>query len=311
MRVRAAFIAAVLGMIGVLTPAPSSALDKGSIGTISPEKTHLELDGTPMPGLYPGPGGRDPFAFFRPPACKTATYCDYVEFEVKYPENFLRDVFFGVNITLTWDNPYHETKNPTGNDLDMFLWGDDGPAAGGPSGDCGSPNDPAPGEPGARCDNIHPEVLTMTEPPNTTAEDANPAAIFITIVNHRGANTGYKLTADWFTFELPPPPKFTPPERETSRAPNTQVTGPFDFEVTTEQGDATPAPTPRKILVPGPDGKLHEVELPIYQAGQRLSSSAERSGTTTWIVAGIAGALALAAMLFLLVRRNRQAMDEL
>ena len=228
------------------------------MGEIGPHNTHLELDATPMAGVYPNQGGgADPFAAFRPPTCRTVTYCDAASFEVKYPKSYLREVFFGITIELTWDNP--KTKNnETGNDVDLFVWGDDGPASGGPLSKCGSPTDPAEPPEGetdetARCNYVYPEVVSISEPPDTTAEDADPVAIFITIVNHTGVNTGYQINVDWFTFELPPPPKFEQPEREISGQASPTVSGPFNFDVTdVSPGNPTPVPTPRKILVPGP-----------------------------------------------------------
>ena len=314
MRVRLLTIIGVVTFVGALAPMPTEAIDRGSMGTITPKNTHLEFNGTPLAGVTPIQGGSSPFATFRPPTCRTVTYCDAIEFEIDYPSNYLREVFFGVTIELTWDNPYHESKNPSGNDVDLFLWGDDGEAAGGPGSKCGSPLDP-------ECDNIHPEVITVIEPPNTVdkvktpegeEEDPNPAAIFLTIVNHRGVNTGYTLKADWFTFDLPPPPRFTPPDRATSReeAPKLQIEGPFPFEVTEGPDERTPRPTPRKILVPGPDGELHEVELPAYAAGQRLANTEDRNEALPWITGGIAGFIALVALVIVLVRRNRRAMNE-
>ena len=185
----------------------------------------------------------------------------------------------------------------------MFVWGDDGEAAGGPLSQCGSPFD-------EKCNLLYPEIVTLTEPPNTTAEDADPAGDIRHGRQPHGVNTGYQLNIDWFTFDLPAPPAFTPPEREVTGQDGPSVSGPFDFGAITQAqgGDATPAPTPRKILVPGPDGKLHEVELPIYAAGNRLAS-AERNSGLPWLIAGIVGALTLAGMILYLARKNRQAME--
>jgi hypothetical protein len=307
MRVGVVGVFLVAFVLGGLYVPQATAIDQGHLGTISPEKTHLELTGTPLAGVFPiQEESAEPFSTFRPAACASVTYCDTMTFEVDYPNSYLRDVFFGIHVQLSWDNPYHSSKNPAGNDVDLFVWpeGED-PALGRPYGEkCVAPND-------APCDEIHPEVVTISEPPNTTPEDATQPAFWITVVNHRGVNTGYELNIDWFTFELPDPPKFEAPERETSvTTPSTEVTGPFDFEVTDDDG-AGPASSPRVILVPGPDGKLHEVTLPIYAAGQRLGATAERNAAVPWITAGIIGAICFALLVFYLVRRNRQAMEEL
>lgn len=302
MKTRVSLLVGMIVATSTLFASPTSARDQGSAGAMSPKKQHIEFVGTPLAGVYAGDAKPvQAYGEFRPPVCRTVTHCDAVEFEVDYPKDYIRDVFFGITVTLTWDNPYDAKKNPTGNDLDLFLWGDEEPSGPGPASRCAAPDD-------APCENIMPEVIGITEPPNTTAEDAEPRAIFLTIVNHHGVNTGYTLNIDWYIFDLPPPPAFEPPERTTSFRESVQ--GPFDFKVTeSREGVATPKPTPRKILVPGPDGKLHEVELPIYAAGQRLGGTAERSNTTSWIVAGVVAALAVGALIFYLVRLDRRAME--
>jgi hypothetical protein len=301
---RFAFAMFAVALLGAVAAPPVAARDQGSLGTASPKKTHLELDGTPLAGVYADPAV-GAFAEIRPPVCRAATYCDAFEFEVDYPKEYLREVFFGISIELTWENPRTKSNDSEqANDVDMFVWGDDGEASGGPLSQCGSPYD-------EKCNLLYPEVVTITEPPNTIAEDADPAAIYVTVVNHSGVNTGYHVNVDWFTFDLPPPPAFTPPEREISGQQEPTVSGPFDFGDVTKAktGEATPAPTPRKILVPGPDGKLHEIELPIYAAGNRLGATADRNEALPWIIAGIVGAIALAGLIFYLARKNRQAME--
>lgn len=284
--------------------APSSgAVDHGDLGTMSPENQHMRFTATPIAGIYPNQaGGTNPFAAFRPPTCRTVTYCDSMQFEVSVPPEYAREVLYGVTLTLEWENPRTE-DNPTGNDLDLFIWGDDGPAAGGPATKCGSPSTP-------ECDEIYPEVYAMTEPPDTTAEDADPAAYFITVVNHSGVNTGYTLSIDWFTFELEAPPSFVPPKRGVTGQGGPTVQGPFTFDVSKPTDlDRTPKPTPRVILVPGPDGELHEVELPILATGQRLPTSAERNDTAMWIVAAAVGAVVFGILAFVLIRRSRRAAE--
>jgi hypothetical protein len=100
-------------------------------------------------------------------------------------------------------------------------------------------------------------------------------------------------------------PEFIRPELETSENP-IGVTGPFDFAVTeATEGKDTPSATLRKILVPGPDGELREIDLPFFAAGKRLEATAD-SGLSPWISAAIAGALVLAGAVWLLIVRARQ-----
>lgn len=310
MRTRVPFVFGVLLVLAGVVAPPAQGRDQGSLGTVGPKKTLLRFEGPPIPGVYPASNSpRQPFAGFRPPTCRTSAYCDAMEFEIDYPKNYLRDVLFGLTITLSWDNPRHHEKNPNGNDLDLFVWGDDGPAAGGPLSKCGSPGVDD-------CDDIHPEVVTITEPSDTVPEkgeeEPDPAAVYLTIVNDVGVNAGgYQIDVEFYEFEIDKVKPYIPPDRETSAERRNSVSGPFDdFSAADALGPAEdgPEPTPRKILIPGPDGKMHEIELPAYAAGQRLSATAERNGAVPWIVAGIVGALALAALIFMLARRNRQAM---
>ena len=104
------------------------------------------------------------------------------------------------------------------------------------------------------------------------------------MVNHSGINVGYKITVQWYTFELPPPPEFEPPELDTTDQ-QPAVSGPFDFAVTESQASADePSATPRKILVPGPDGELREIDLPFFAAGQRIAAG-DDGGISPWLPA--------------------------
>lgn len=300
---------------GVLLVAASAspgaeAVDRGSIGTLGPDNPYIEQEYTPLAGQYPGAGAH-PFAYFRPPVCRTVTYCDSVELSIEYPEHYLKEVFFGYRMTLSWENPRTE-DNPSGNDIDLFLWGDDGEAAGGPSSKCGSPGD-------ENCDNIHPEVVTVTEPLATIdanddgdyADEGENDPQFFTIVNHTGVNTGYKLTVEWFTFDIEDAPTFERPggqseQRTPEPDPTPAVFGPTQPQAETAETDTEP----RKILVPGPDGELVEVELPLLAAGQRLQTDAD-GGLSPWIPAGIVGGLVALVMGWIVIARLRREGDTL
>jgi hypothetical protein len=237
----------------------------------------------------------EPFAIFRPTACRTFTYCDAFELDVEYPDRFRRE-FFGVSVTLTWENPRTE-QNITGNDLDLFLFiDDDDPALGTPASKCQTPREDA-------CDNLTSETIAVSEPDNTIPDDVEPFRF--TVVSEAGINIGYKITVKWYTFKLPPQPKFERPDIQTSTE-TPVVTGPLDFAVTeATEGSDEPSATPRKILVPGPDGELRDIELPFYAAGNRLVAASD-SGLSPWVSAGIAGALVLAGSIWLLIVRSRQ-----
>ncbi|MEX2537781.1 MAG: hypothetical protein WD646_03920 [Actinomycetota bacterium] len=294
-RVRTAILFAFVTMIMTLQAATTQAIDQGHLGTIGPTNQTIEREFLPLTGIYPGTIlPVEPIAIFRPTVCRTLTYCDAFELDVDYPDRFRR-LFFGVSVTLTWDNPRTQ-QNPTGNDLDLFLFlGDDDPVAGFPASDCQTPREDA-------CDNLTSETIAITEPEDTTPDDVEP--LRFTVVSEAGINIGYKITVKWYTFELPPQPKFERPDIQTS-AETPVVTGPLDFAITeATTGSEQPSATPRKILVPGPDGELRDIELPFYAAGNRLVA-ASGSGLSPWISASIAGALVLAGSIWLLIVRSR------
>lgn len=294
-RVRAAVVIAFVGISVALQGATSVALDQGNLGTIGPENDLIEREFLPLTGVYPGTVlPAEPFAIFRPTACRSFTYCDAFELDVDYPSSFLRELF-AVSVTLTWGNPRTE-ENVTGNDLDLFLFiDDDDPVSGPPASECQTPREDV-------CDNLTSETIVISEPDNTSPEDVEPFRF--TVVSEAGINTGYKISARWFTYELPPQPRFERPDIQTSTQ-DPIVTGPFDFDVTESTTGDDPSATPRTIIVPGPDGELRDIELPFYAAGNRVESSAD-GGLSPWITAAIAGALVLAGSIWLLVVRSRQ-----
>jgi hypothetical protein len=295
---RLLFAAIALGAVSLMAP-PARAIDQGTIGPIGPEHPTITKKFGALAGQYADPAV-NAFAEFRPPACRAVTYCDAVNLSVAFPKSLERETFFGVTVTLDWDNP-RTAKNPTGNDLDMFLWPDDGEAAGGPSSSCSSPNDDD-------CDNLTSETITITEPDDTKRSGA---PLFFTIVNSAGVNAGgYQLTIKWYTFDLPPPPDFKRPEVGVSTQKS--VSGPIGVTPAKEAPsnvDSGPSPTPRKILVPGPDGKLHELELPAYAAGAKFSAE-DTKAPSPWVPAFVAGGLVLVGLsAYLVIRARRQDAD--
>lgn len=301
-------VALLAGLATVVTPA--GALDQGSMGTLTPENTLLEEDYPPLTGTYPYEGAHA-FAYYRPPTCRTVTYCDSVEADIEYPggNEYLKEHFVRVTVTLSWDNPRTE-DNPSGNDLDLFLWGDDGEATGAPNSKCRSPD-------AEECDNLHPEVVTLTDPSDTVHENADgeePDPLFFTIVSDEGVNSGYTMRAEFEEFDLPPPPDFERPEREVSGAGDTGAgasTPPPETEPTSDDVGREPTVSgpdeerETEALVPGPDGELVERELPVLAAGQDLERQ-DSGGFNPFIPAGIVAALIGIGTAFLIVRRSRE-----
>lgn len=296
------------GAIGLVTTilllgpaAPGAAVGQGNIGTVSPDQERIEREFEPLVGTYPvavNPAASDPYGTFRPTACRTVTYCDTIALDVEYAERFLREVFFGVEVTLTWDNPRTEST-PGGNDLDLFLWFDDDPLMGAPSSDCDNPNDPA-------CNTLEKEVAEAIGPRDTTPGPP----LLLTVVNHTGINDGYTIAVEWFTFELDfgDYPEFAPGGQEgteSNSAPEETVAGPG-----TPGPPEPPSPTPddeRTVLIPGPDGELVERPLPVLASGRGLEPR-DQSILVPWVWATIAAiVLGTVGALSVLLRRSRSA----
>ena len=291
-------VLALLITLGVSTPlltaTPAQALEQGNLGKITPQHQTIKKSFGPMAGVYPANGKAEFFLEFRPQTCSNVTYCDSFELDVSYPKSFERTTFFGVSVTLDWKNQ-QTAKNPNGNHLTLFLWGDN-TSTGPPASTCQTPED-------TKCANLSSETISVTEPDDTTRLDP-PTPLYFTVVNASGVNTGYTITAHWYTFALPPAPEFHPPQIGVS---NQNVSGPTNATppLPTLAPLANGATAPRKILVPGPDGKLHEITLPGYAAGAKLTAN-DTKPRSPWIPAFIAGAIVLIGLSAYLVYRARQ-----
>lgn len=291
-----------LALVGI-SASPSGAIDHGSMGVMTPENTYIKEEFPPVAGVHPAQSGAQPFSLYNSWGCVNYSYCNRHVFEVKTPKNYLDSfkgtdiVSYGVKVTLTWPDPEN-------NDLDLFVsWAVESAASGAPGGPCSTPNSP-------ECDNLKVETYSVVEPkpadddPETEEdESAEPAEIYMSVVNDSGVNTGYTLELQWFLIPFGSFPEFEPPKgREVSR-PVTASRTPQPFAA--EDDDSSDAPDPEtKILIPGPDGKLVEQELGFLASGHRFKT--ERSGTASWvwIVTTALSALSLAVFAVLVWRRR-------
>ncbi|MGH7859804.1 MAG: hypothetical protein ACREQY_20955, partial [Candidatus Binatia bacterium] len=203
----------------------------------------------------------------------------------------------------TWDNPRTES-NPAGDDLDLFLWPDDDPVFGGPSSECGSPGT-------AACDNLYPEVIAMiepedtVEPPDTPPGDQLDPKLF-TVVNHIGVNSGYTLRFEWFTFDVEFG-DFSKAKRGGGPligSSNPSATPTFD--PTALRGVQGPRKD-RKILLPGTDGQLVDIQLPLLAAGKVPLRPPDKGGGLGPLAIGGAGLGAVFVGLggYTVIRRRR------
>jgi hypothetical protein len=297
-RLATVFVVVALASGGLLQSA--SATDQGSLGTMSPENKHVKKTFLPIVGLYPAESPVQPFSIYRPFICTTSTYCDRITFQVKYPADYLvslrgtKYVSFGIKVSLSW--PGHDA-----NDLDLFVWPDDDPALGGPQGPCATPLD-------AECNKLYPEVYDVIEPsppdddPATEEDESkDPIEVYISVVNHSGINQGYTIDLQWHLIELGELPKL---ERKDLGFAS-RLTSPSPPKVSDAKAatDPTPAGPTRTVLVPGPDGKLVERELPVLAAGNRFEPS---GGGVPLLPIGIGVAVLGGAIVALLIVRRRR-----
>jgi hypothetical protein len=294
---------AVLGVVFVLLGTmaqPGEALDHGSMGLMTPKKTHLKKDFPPMAGVYPQEVPVQAFAFYNSWGCINYSYCNRHQFDVDVPEGYIESfkgtdiVSYGVRVTLSWEDPKT-------NDLDLFVgWAVESQSSGSPQGPCGTPVD-------EECQTLFPEVYSVVEPkpeddPATEEDESKlPAETYISVVNHTGVNTGYTIDLQWFLIPFGSFKEFVPPKRTQSQR---EVTASKTPAPVSERDNDQPDPD-TKILIPGKDGKLVEQTLDFLASGHRFKS--EKAGTApwVWVVTAVLSAIALGGFGILVWRRRR------
>lgn len=284
-------IIAIISVLVIASPfaVTAGAAEQGDLGTISPDNPTLEEEFPPIPGVYPREGAQF-FVRYKPETCRKSSYCDAHHFTFELPSY---PGTWGLVFTLTWSHP-EET------DLDMFVWADDDPALGPPISDppCRNPTD-------EDCENLYPETFGLTE--------IEPSTYYMSVVNDSakpgektGIHTSYTLKIEYFEgeLELPPLPEFSPPSGRRFSPPPTvggQDEGDGGFGLT----DDSPEPSPTTIKVPGPDGELVEMELPVYVEGAAARQQDEGVSPIVPITAAIV-MLAAAVGGFFFVRKRRE-----
>jgi len=261
---RATFVtilaAALAGLAG---GTPANALDRGDL-LISPEVRAVTKSYPQIAGIRPGgtacpPVCSRPYAQTQAPGCRAhnGAYCDAINLKIEKPAELVD--LYEVHITLSW-------KKTTDNSL-MHLY----------------VFTPRHGEEEAEDYALGPSLVdnrTADNPKSVRIGAPDSGTLALTIVNEAGVNDGYTLTVRWVEVDLGPDydlglgdfagdNSFTP----SAAAPRTDAIGDgsgfSDGLGYTE--DATPAGRGRttKALIPGPDGQLQEVALPVVARGDR------------------------------------------
>ncbi|MBW3588173.1 MAG: hypothetical protein KY429_02005 [Actinobacteria bacterium] len=258
---------------------PAASEDRGYMGEVTPTKS---LSGKYPQILlrYPHKQGGQFFTYRRPPRCRADRYCDALEFDIKKPDDYAQLAY--VEIQVTWTAP--------NNDLDIYTWPDDDPVFGGPVAQ------------GANRDTSGTEIIKI---------EAESEHIWLTVVNYDGTNAGgYEVRVSWQLDSLPPLDIDKRPGGRGSFGSSSASSGrsPRAFGDFGEfQEGAEPQVTTTPVMVPGPDGELIEMDLPVYVESEQANQSGPNLLVPAAIIAGILGILAAA---FFYRRSRRQRIEE-
>lgn len=128
----------------------------------------------------------------------------------------------------------------------------------------------------------------------------------MSIVNYGpGPNTGYKINVSWVVSNLsfPDAPKKDEPEPSFSPIPaKTTTKPPISGSTLTEPSDEQETIT---VKVPGPDGELIDVEIPLVKAAGVSKKDAQGSSPLVPIVLGLFGLGGILFLYFFVWRRRR------
>ena len=158
----------------------------------------------------------------------------------------------------------------------------------------------------------HPEVVKVGEPAgkdDPATKNWNESIYWITVVNYSGVNSGYKLKLEWAQEDLGTFPSFTRPGGSGSGG--SFESGPSSAGKGSNPAAFGPGATPPEqteiVKVPGPDGELIEVEVPVLGA-QAERRQTERTSPLVWVIAAVI-VLGLGTFGFLFLRKRRRAAE--
>jgi hypothetical protein len=257
---------------------PATSEDRGYMGEVTPTKS---LSGKYPQILlpYPHKQGNQFFTYRRPPRCRADRYCDALEFDIKKPDDYAQLSY--VEIRVTWTAP--------NNDLDIYTWPDDDPALGGPVAQ------------GANRNTSGTEIIKI---------EAESELIRMTVVNYDGSNVGgYEVRVTWQLESMAPLDLDSRPGGRggfgSSSSPSGNPRAFADFGGSEEAGDREVTTT--TVKVPGPDGQLIDMELPVY-----VESEQDVESGVNLLIPGLVAAaiLGVSAAAFLYWRARRRKIEE-
>ncbi|HVE91917.1 MAG TPA: hypothetical protein VNE62_06425 [Actinomycetota bacterium] len=283
--------------IGMVTGgSPAGATDRGEL-KISPIIKQVSKAYPAIAAVRPNacstPAGcvSTPYAQTQAPGCRdhNQAYCDAIRLHIERPEGYMDDLY-EVWIDLAYD------RGIANNKMDLYVFNDVDPIE----------------EQGYV---LGPSVVDnrKDETPKSVRLGApDSGTLSLSVVNERGVNSGYTLTVRWVEIDLGP--DYNLGDAGAS-APSFSTPGSFGNAGSPASiDDSTPIGYPdgkpiaaktRKVLIPGPDGELRSVALPVIARGER--SSAGSSGVSNFTVFLIMLLLTSAAAVgFFALRMRRQ-----
>jgi hypothetical protein len=295
----AAVLAVLLGVLGgvftVLAPA-------GALGQSPVTLDHAGRTKVDYPAIAgDSPGSTDPVDLLSPDTCAAAG-CDYIPLDIKTPTGLSPNGDWFVQVTLSWETQQVDGVPLEGSldsdDMDLWIAGDPVVADAGPNQD---------GFTYYSAGTSQPEKVTMYQP-------AGKWSLYV--VNASGVNTGYSLTFDVITDNIPSTIfESLPPSFSGSGYLDTPTT-------TTPPPPAVVAPAPkvdiRPATPPRPDSsftstgsndsalsdQLASPALPrIVRASASRPSAPSNLALLSWLVAFPLAIFALAGAV--LLRRQR------
>ncbi len=292
-KLRVLLLALVAGLSTFSGVAPAGAFDRGDI-KISPLIGQVENSYPGIAGVRPHTCDTPtvcsrPYAQTQYPGCRqhNGAYCDAIRLEIERPEGYMDDLY------EVWIDLVYE-RGVTNNKMDLYVFQehDETDVVLGPS----------------VVDN-----RTDTAPKSVRIGAPEPGALQITVVNERGVNNGYKLRVRWVEVDLGPT---FDTSTDAGTVPSVDGTN-LEFKNTGSGpvlDDSTPIGFPdgaperratRKVMVPGADGELRAIEMPVVTRADRTAGAS--TGVSTALVFLVMVLMTSAAGVgFLALRAKRQ-----
>lgn len=212
-------------------------------------------------------------------------YCDSIPITAAVPKNY--KPIHKVRIQVYWD------PGPTNNNMIIYLFPD--------------PEVDEVDETALNTSGSNNDTTAGKKPPRQIDVGEMSGNATLNVVNTSPGNTGYSVKLEWITIDLGPDypgpnsgeddtsPSFSPSPARKSNAP---INPAFDVGASAEEQETI------TVKVPGPDGELIDVEIPLVKAAG-VSEKGEGSSPVVPIVLGLIGLGLLLFLYFFVWRRRR------